>query len=177
MSFTIEIDNKAVLAAFERLVQSGQEPGPVLRAIGEDITRRAKQRFETATAPDGSPWAPNSDTTLRAALHKKDAFKQNGSLRKSGERYLAGKRVLIADGDLSRQIEPHVSGNTLTVTANPVYAAMQQFGGTKAEFPNLWGDIPARPFLPVTKNGELYPDEERDILEVLRKALESSMKG
>jgi phage gpG-like protein len=29
---------------------------------------------------------------------------------------------------------------------------MQQFGGTKAKFPNLWGDIPARPFLGVSES-------------------------
>jgi len=32
-------------------------------------------------------------------------------------------------------------GNTME------YSAMQQFGGTKADFPHLWGDIPARPFI------------------------------
>ena len=30
------------------------------------------------------------------------------------------------------------------------YAAMQQFGGTKSQFPHLWGDIPARPFLGIS---------------------------
>lgn len=179
MSFTIEIDNKAVLAAFERLIKSGQEPGPVLRTIGEDITRRAKDRFDTSTAPDGTPWAPNSDTTLRAMLHGNSKnFTKNGFLSARGEKALAGKKPLIGvSHDLSRQIAPHVSGNTLTVIATPVYAAMQQFGGTKSEFPNLWGDIPARPFLPVTKAGELYPDEEREILNVLRSALQNSIDG
>ena len=32
------------------------------------------------------------------------------------------------------------------------YAAMQQFGGIKSEFPHLWGDIPARPFLGVSES-------------------------
>jgi phage gpG-like protein len=41
-----------------------------------------------------------------------------------------------------------------------VYAAMQQFGGTKAEFPHLWGDIPERPFLGVS-------DDEKEILEII----------
>ncbi len=31
------------------------------------------------------------------------------------------------------------------------YAAMQQFSGKKSEFPHLWGDIPARPFLGISK--------------------------
>jgi len=49
------------------------------------------------------------------------------------------------------------------------YAAMQQFGGTKAEFPNLWGDIPARPFLGISSQ------DENEILTILRNYLESAV--
>jgi phage gpG-like protein len=48
---------------------------------------------------------------------------------------------------------------------------MQQFGGTKAQFPNLWGDIPARPFLPITADGALYPAEESLIVDTLQRYL------
>ena len=44
---------------------------------------------------------------------------------------------------------------------------MQQFGGSKRSYPNLWGDIPARPFLPVTLGGDLYPAERARILDAL----------
>ena len=37
------------------------------------------------------------------------------------------------------------------VGSNRVYAAMMQFGGTKAAYPHLWGDIPPRPFLGVSE--------------------------
>lgn len=179
MSFTIEIDNTAVLAAFNRLIAAGQDMGPILRVIGEDVVDRAKKRFETSTAPDGTQWAPNSDTTLRAMLHRHDKnFTKKGALSAGGGRALAGKKPLIGEsGDLSRQISYSADSGGVTVTASPVYAAMQQFGGTKAEFPHLWGDIPARPFLPVTAAGELYPDEEREILDVLRNALENALRG
>jgi phage gpG-like protein len=46
----------------------------------------------------------------------------------------------------------------LLVGSNKEYAAMQQFGGTKAQFPHLWGDIPARPFMGVSD------DDERELL-------------
>lgn len=179
MSFTIEIDNTAVLAAFNRLIAAGQDTGPIMRVIGEDVTRRAKQRFETSTAPDGTPWAPNSDTTLRAVLHgNAKNFTKKGALSARGGRTLAGKKPLIGESrDLSRQIDYAADSDSVTIFANPIYAAMQQFGGTKAEFPHLWGDIPARPFLPVTAARELYPDDEREILDVLRAALENALKG
>ncbi|MES2146141.1 MAG: phage virion morphogenesis protein [Pseudomonadota bacterium] len=35
----------------------------------------------------------------------------------------------------------------VAITPTRDYAAMMQFGGTKAQFPNLWGNIPARPYL------------------------------
>lgn len=40
------------------------------------------------------------------------------------------------------------------------YAAMMHFGGTKPEFPHLWGDIPARPFL------GLSDQDRRDVVEI-----------
>ncbi|MFK3602796.1 hypothetical protein [Pseudomonas sp. AP19] len=40
------------------------------------------------------------------------------------------------------------------VGSDKPYAAMMQFGGG-ADFPHLWGDIPARPFLPMDAKGNL----------------------
>lgn len=179
MSFTIEVDSAPVLEAFNRLIAAGQDMGPIMRAIGEDVTRRAKRRFETSTAPDGTPWAPNSDTTLRALLHGSGKnFTKKGALSARGNRVLADKKPLIGESRyLSREIDYAVDSDGVTIVASPKYAAMQQFGGTRAQFPHLWGDIPARPFLPVTAAGELYPDEEREILDVLRAALESAVRG
>lgn len=200
MSFTIEVNNSAVLAAFNRLLQVGQDLNPIMRVIGEDVVERAKQRFETSTAPDGTPWAANSDTTLRALLHsksdsraafshldsrkvgsafveyKKGYFKKDGSLTKKSQNLLANKKPLIGESkDLSRQIHSAYGDNSVTVSASPVYAAMQQFGGKKSDFPHLWGDIPARPFLPITQAGNLYPDEEHEILKVLNAYLQQTI--
>ena len=179
MSFTIEVNNTAVLAAFNRLLHAGEDLNPVLRAIGEDITTRAKQRFQTSTAPDGTPWALNSDTTLRAMLHGNGKnFTKKGGLSARGGKALASKKPLKGEsGDLARQIDYAVTGNSVTVTANPIYAAIQQFGGKKSEFPHLWGDIPARPFLPVTVTGQLYPDEAHDIVAVINAHLKKALQG
>jgi phage gpG-like protein len=55
------------------------------------------------------------------------------------------------------------------------YAAMQNFGGTKAEFPHLWGDIPARAFFPDKARG-LPDDYNKEISAVLRAALQNATK-
>jgi phage gpG-like protein len=202
MSFTIKVDNAAVLAAFNRLIHAGEDLSPVMRPIGEDIVKRAKERFQTSTAPDGTPWVQNSDTTLRKMLHaksdmraafshtgtrkegsafvgfKKGYFKKDGSLTKKSQSLLAGKKPLIGEsGDLARQIDPFYTANSVTVIANPVYAAIQQFGGKKSQFSHLWGDIPARPFLPVTSTGQLYQDEVHAIVAVINAHLQKAING
>ncbi|MFU1519392.1 hypothetical protein ACM25P_13020 [Vreelandella alkaliphila] len=42
-----------------------------------------------------------------------------------------------------------------------VYAAMQNYGGVKAEFPHLWGDIPRWEFI------GLSGDDEDEVLATL----------
>lgn len=158
----IKWNNAEVLAALERLAQATAQPRPALLAIGESMVESTKKRFETSTAPDGSRWAPNSDTTLRFALHSKIEhrdgsksaryFNKKGGLNKAGTNYLANKKPLIQSGTLAEQIDYKVNGNGLSIGSTMKYAAMQQFGGTKAKFPNLLGDIPARPFLGVSES-------------------------
>ncbi len=45
---------------------------------------------------------------------------------------------------------PWASNSPVTfaeIGTNMVYGAMMHFGGSKSAYPNLWGDIPARPYL------------------------------
>ncbi len=145
----IKYDDAEVQAAFQRLIHAGSNLSPALKAIGEHIAETTKQRFETATAPDGTPWAPNSPATLA---------------RKKGNKPLIGEL-----GALSTQINAQVSGNSVTIGSPLEYAAMQQFGGKKSEFPNLWGDIPARPFLGTSD------EDEVEILNIIEDHISGAM--
>ncbi len=101
---TTEVHDQAVRAALNGLAKSLTDLRPVLQDIGEDIVQRAKARFGSSTGPDGARW--------------KD------------KKHKDGRPTLVGEtGNLRRQIVRSVSGNTLTVSANPVYAAIQQFGG------------------------------------------------
>lgn len=188
MTTTIEVNDQAVRAALGELQRRVNRLQPVLQAVGEDITQRAKARFGTSTGPDGVRWKANAPAVAKA---------------KGGRPPLVGE-----SGDLRRQIVPQVAGDTLTVTSTPVYAAIQQFGGTieRAAYSkqvrhrtdakgNLlrseimggrglifakdshkrvstrWFEvaahkitIPARPFMPVRSDGSLYPAEQAEIL-------------
>jgi phage gpG-like protein len=48
------------------------------------------------------------------------------------------------------------------------YTNMMQFGGTKSQFPHLWGDIPARPFVGVSDA------DKAAILDVISRRLEAT---
>lgn len=159
--FSITVDDASVMAALARMRQRTDNLGPLLMAIGEDLVASTKQRFSTATAPDGTPWALNSEITISRYLGLSSAnFKKDGSLSKKGEARLAGKKPLTGEtGSLGQQIHYQINGNVLEVGSTMEYAAMQQFGGKRADFPNLWGDIPARPFLGLSEQDILAINE------------------
>ena len=82
-----------------------------------------------------------------------------GRYDKAGERY--GKKPLWRRGDLYGKIHMQAEMDAATIGSNAIQAAMMQFGGRKAEHPNLWGDIPARPFIGLS-------DEDRgNVLETI----------
>ena len=127
----LRIDTKAAMSTLQRLAQKAAHLGPVLRAIGEDLTESTKKRFESGSGPEGQAWAANKASTLE---------------HKTGSRPLVGNSG--GQAALGTSIAYQLQGSDgLLVGSGKEYAAMQQFGGTKAEFPHLWGDIPARPYL------------------------------
>lgn len=168
---TITIQDREVLATLQAITQRIGNIAPVLQAIGDDITERTKRRFDTSTGPDGVPWKDNSPATMGIYSLRlgKGHRKKDGSLNKQGQARVAGKKPLIDTGELRRQIVPQVSNNVLTVTATPAYAAIHQFGGQAGR--NRKVKIPARPYLPVKADGNLYPQEQTLILETLQSFL------
>lgn len=125
----MEIDDREVLDALTRVQERIGHLQPLLAEIGEDMMASTKKRFDTQTAPDGSPWLLNS--VLSTLLYKE------------GDTPLTGETGL-----LHSTIQYDVISSTAVEIGSPLkYSAMQQFGGSKADFPHLWGDIPARPFL------------------------------
>ncbi len=142
MRIVVDYDDTEVTRMLQRLIDAGGNPRPALLEIGEELVESTKKRFETQTGPDGTPWERNATSTIK---------------RKGRDQPLTGET-----GTLMDQINYQLTGNdTLEVGSPTIYAAMQQFGGTKEEFPNLWDDIPAREFIGVSAE-----DEEKIIEEI-----------
>ena len=150
---SIQVNDKQVLDTLSQLVSRVQNSRPAFAEIGEVPVDSTKRRFATATAPDGTPWAPNSPVTVARYLGMfKSSHKKDGSLSKAGQSRSAAKKPLTGETRaLQTTINYQLQGARGVSIGSPmVYAAMQQFGGTKSQFRHLWGDIPARPFLGVS---------------------------
>ena len=139
----VTFDDAKIKRALQDLQAKTGNLSPALKEIGESLTESTKQRFVSTKGPDGKSWPLNS--VLSTLLYK------------DGDRPLTGETGSLAD-----LINWQLRGKESVEIGSPmVYAAMQQFGGTKAEFPHLWGDIPERPFLGVSK------DDEVEILDII----------
>jgi phage virion morphogenesis protein len=171
---SFEYNDEAIRRVLDAFVRAAANPAPVLKGIGETLTQSTKERFKTSTGPDGASWEANTEATMAAYLAKfSGAYKKNGDLSKRGERISARKKPLIGETkSLSTQIHYELVGDTELHIGSPMeYDAMQQFGGTKAQFPNLWGDIPARPFMGVSEQ------DRADILSDLADYLNAALRG
>lgn len=151
--FTVELKDQAVTAALTRAAAALTDTTDVMRDIGEILVDSTKARFAKGTAPDGSKWAPKSQTTL----NRYGARKSN----RVDIRPLFGP-----SGALSSQIFSEASKDQVEIGSNRIYAAAMQFGAAKGSFgaysgtdkngrafsgSSPWGNIPARPFLGISE--------------------------
>lgn len=176
MKSFINVSSDAVTAALMELKLKVGDVSPVLAVLGEDMAERTKRRFSTTTAPDGTKWRANSMVTIINYLRKRGYTKKTGKINPRGQLLAMSKRPLqgrtnkLASEIFSAVVE---NGQALTLKSNKAYARMQQKGGTRAQFKQLWGDIPARPFMPLTVDNQLDPTEEALILERIRQYITS----
>lgn len=131
---SFEIQDAELQRALRRVLSSVDNPQPLLHDIGQILKESTMRRFETSTAPDSSRWAKNAESTMR---------RHPGKLKKP----LIGE---TGNGGLGFTIDYQTSSDSVSVGSNKPYAAMMHFGGKKSQFKNLWGDIPARPFLGIS---------------------------
>ena len=160
MAQIIELTNRSGLDYLQGLLERAQDMATVLKEIGSDMQESAIQRFSTTTAPDGTPWAPNSATTL-LNYSQRFARNKNGTMKPAGVRAMGAKKPGTDSGDLANhsisfQIKSH---NEVAIGSTRIYAGTFHYGAKSGEFgfgvyatrngsfPLPWGDIPARPFL------------------------------
>lgn len=129
-----------------RIMERGGDLSPVFNDMGEHMVNSTHDNFESSTTPDGEPWAANSEATFASMLGASDTNK-SGRVNKRGANKIVNKQPLIMNHTLMQSIHYEAASAGVTIGTNLVYGAMMHFGGSKEEYPHLWGDIPARNYL------------------------------
>lgn len=154
MSPGLIIDDKALQEGLAEKLRKLEHPRPLLLMIGEYLTETTKVRFNTSKAPDGTPWAPNTQTTMERYVGSKGGYsKKTGKITQKGQAAAMGKKPLIGHTrQLGNQIIYQANDTMVEIGSNRIQAAVQQFGAAKGSLGGgaPWGDIPARPFLGVS---------------------------
>lgn len=163
-AWRIEVDDRDILRELEKLTRRAEDLSPAMREIGELGVATTKRRFALGMAPDGTRWAPNSQVTILQYLDRySGSYRKDGRLSKAGAGLVMGKKPLIGESKtLSTAIQYRLVDTTsVEWGSDRPQAAMMQYGGRKAQFPHLWGDIPGRPYL------GLSDEDAGNILDIL----------
>lgn len=166
VTFTVELDEAALVEKLNDLVDRMERPIGFYKAVGEYLTEVAIPRnFANETAPDGTPWASLRPLTVKLREAKGQTPIQ----------------ILRASGTMAAGINYAASDDHVRVGSPAIQAAVMQFGAAQGSFGAVmgrtkpsekrpkaqdyfahlpWGDIPARPFL------GLSPDDQTEIIRI-----------
>lgn len=156
--FTVELDHQRVQATLRKIEWAVGELAPLMRGIAAELASQTEENFGEEGRPE---WEDLSDVTTARR-------------EKSGN--WPGQMLQISSAGLAASITTQANDSSALVGSNKPYAAMMQFGGTKSDFPHLWGDIPGRPYLPMDAEGELQPETEEAILDLAMHHLEKAAR-
>lgn len=172
----VGFEDRAVRQALKRLQRAGADLQPAWRDIGEYLLNSTRERFDREQAPDGTPWEPLAESTLRRKMLKgvgrgkgkprKSLTTGRGNTKVGAIRRLASNQILVESGNLRDLMRYQATREGLRFGSDRVYAAIQQFGGADVGRP----DIPARPFL------GLSAADRAEVLAILNQHLEAALR-
>ncbi|PBJ94739.1 phage virion morphogenesis protein [Pseudomonas plecoglossicida] len=157
---TLELDHQRVQEVLRRVEWAVGDLAPLMRGIAADFASITEENFE-AEAQGDDPWQTLSEVTTS---------------RREANSTWPGQMLQVGAGGLAASVTTQATDSSALVGSNKVYAAMMHFGGSQEEFPNLWGDIPARPYLPMDAEGKLQPEAEESILDLALGHLEKAAR-
>jgi phage virion morphogenesis protein len=144
---TLEI-NERLQQALQEIEWAVGDLAPLMRGIAAELLNQTEENFEEEGRPE---WTGLSDATIE---------------RRTETHHWPGKMLQLSAAGLAASITSQATRNSALVGSNKPYAAMMQFGGKQTDFPHLWGDIPARPYLPMDEEGNLQPEAHEAILDL-----------
>lgn len=145
----IRVNNSDVIASLRQLSQRTDDLSPALEDVAMELTERIRQLFKLGESPYGDKWAPLSAVT---------------QAKNKGRR--SGGQPLLDTGRLRNSISGVDLGpRSVTIRAtNVTYAALHQFGAKQGSFGRSkrnghipWGNVPARPYMPIRGGAAILP--------------------
>ncbi len=144
---TLEL-NQDLQNALRHIEWAVGDLAPLMRGIAVELHSQTEENFTSQGRPR---WEGLSDATTE---------------RRSKNGNWPGQMLQVSAAGLAASITTRATDSTALVGSNKPYAAMMQFGGDQSDFPHLWGDIPARPYLPMDADGRLQPEAHEAILDL-----------
>ncbi|MDM8214686.1 phage virion morphogenesis protein [Desulfovibrio piger] len=177
----ITVQSSAIEEALDRLARSARSLEPAMRDIGGLLEKETDDNFRAQGRPR---WRPLSQTTILNRLMGRDGegnrrgissiLTRDGNLRARARRRLEGGLAILQDtGTLRGSIRASPGRYSVTIGSVLEYAAIHQFGGMAGRGKKV--RIPARPFLPVDRDGNLSPEAERGVLAAIYDHLAESI--
>ena len=177
----ITVQSSAIEEALDRLARSARSLEPAMRDIGGLLEKETDDSFRAQGRPR---WRPLSQTTILNRLMGRDGegnrrgissiLTRDGNLRARARRRLEGGLAILQDtGTLRGSIRASPGRYSVTIGSVLEYAAIHQFGGMAGRGKKV--RIPARPFLPVDRDGNLSPEAERGVLAAIYDHLAESI--
>ncbi|TWC18622.1 phage virion morphogenesis protein [Pseudomonas sp. SJZ085] len=152
--FTIELEHQHLQQILSRVERTVGDLAPLMHSLAAELASQTEENFEQQGRPQ---WPELSDVTTG---------------RRAETGHWPGKMLQVSAAGLAASISTQATDSTAVVGSNKPYAAMMQFGGDQADFPQLWGDIPGRPYLPMDAEGNLQPETEQALLKLALSHLE-----
>ena len=151
---TFRLNDKALRIALKAFMAK-LGPEPLLNVAANVMRSSIERTFREQGSPAGS-WPKLAASTLKRG--------------KGG----AGRKILIQSGRLKNSITYQVTGSTLVIGTNLVYAGIQQTGGEAGRRPPFKKKNGRRPFIPARPFLVFRPDDEQKIAAALERYMDAA---
>ena len=148
---TITVDDSAFRTYLKQLQKDLGDLYPVMDSIGNALETRVRQRFQTATDPNGAKWAPWKPSTVAS-------YPFPGT--RAAAKYGAGNaRLLDRYGTMLGGLNYQAGGTSVTVGFAAPYATFHEFGTKRM---TRRGMLMANP-----DNGTLGQEDQSEVLNII----------
>lgn len=193
-TFKIEVQDQAVRQALTDLAGKTRNLSPAMRAIARLLRNTTEDAFAKQASPFGTPWAPLKKSTLKGrrkggvgAKILRDSGQlaasiaatsdANSATLTAGKQYAAihqfGGQIDYAPRSVLTRLRTDRKGNLLKRGNLAIFAKNKhKLARTTWHESKGWSvQIPPRPFLPIDKSGNLAPQAQREVIDIIRKYL------